>query len=117
MKFYRYQENIQAAGGFNENGDWYRSGYSDVTLSIVEFILVKETPKGHWIQRIYETGFNGEIRWISKTSRKRYAYPTLEEALNSFIIRKKAQVNILKEQLTNAKKALTLGIIKQKQKL
>lgn len=60
-------------------------------LVLTTMQMHKETPKGYWI------GFGGfhiadlrsECRWVSKTSKKRYAYPSKEEALVGFLHRKK----------------------------
>lgn len=46
---------------------------------------------------------------VSKTSRKRFAYPTKKEALESFLIRKKAHIKHLRRSLTNIEKALELA--------
>ena len=51
---------------------------------------MKETPKGYWIEG---------NKWISNYARKRSAYPTKEEAWESFKCRKERQVSILKMQL------------------
>ena len=75
MQFYRY--------------DW------DLVLRV--FNLVKETQCGYWIE--IELGKN---KWVSKTSVKRFAYPTKREALNSFIARKKRQTELLRYQLKDA---------------
>lgn len=71
------------------------SGY----LRGVKFKVVKETPKGYWID---EFGFK---RWISKTGKKRYAYPTMIEAINSFCCKKHRYAIHLKRRLDDAKKA------------
>jgi predicted nucleic-acid-binding Zn-ribbon protein len=61
--------------------------------------IVRETPHG------YHLASHG---WVSKTSRKRYAYPTKEQAIESFIARKQKQVQILKRQLDLALTGLSL---------
>ena len=67
--------------------------------------LVKETPCGYWIGGDYS--YMGEgVRWVSKTSRKRYAYPTREEAWESYRARKERQVIILQAKLKKAKACL-----------
>lgn len=83
-KFYRY------------NGINFYEGRSKVDLDI--FFLIKETPKGYWIGNDWL-----EKKWVSGKTRKRFAYPTKKEALNSFIARKKRQIKILDSQLHNAK--------------
>jgi len=73
---------------------------------------IKETPCGHWIHTdpkfdensIYFIG--DRKRWISNTSRKRYAYPTLKEALIGYRARKRRQINILTARLDYARLAL-----------
>ena len=68
MKFYR-------AEGVN-----YENGGSQIV--IYEYSLYSETPKGYWIS--YWPDKKTKWKWISKTSRKRFAYPTKAEALESF---------------------------------
>ncbi len=48
--------------------------------------------------------------WVSKTSRKRFAYPTQMEAIESFIARKQRQIKILTKQCIKAKNAFTQGV-------
>lgn len=110
MKFYRYI-------------DW--SFEKDPYLHNVEtrieeehYWLVRETPCGWWVSE--DKNFDEEAekrlnikprynpykkRWISKTSRKKFCYPTRREALESFIARKNCQVGILKFQLQAAENA------------
>lgn len=72
-----------------------------------EFNINRETPKGYWITD--RTVFTA-ARWISKTGRKRYAYPTIEEAAISFRKRRERYVNILKAQLTEAMASLDIQL-------
>lgn len=92
MKFYRYEE-IQ---------------YSRIGIKVLEreFEFLSETPCGYWI-KLFE--MFDDKKWVSKTAKKRFAYPTREEALSSFIARKTRQVDILEGQLASAKMALMLG--------
>ncbi len=108
MEFYRYESYQQ--GGVDE--DSYFPPTVRVSLSTLN--LVKETPKGYWICFGDPKQYYGDKRWVSKTSRKRYAYPTKEEALNGFIFRKKRQVRILKAILDIAQTSLELGLELQK---
>lgn len=102
MKFYRYDASSTGILGC-------------VSLDLKVFDLEKETPEGYWISLSTNGSslskyFNTKPRWISKRSRKRYAYPTREEALRSFILRKKAQVRIVSNQLHNAEQALSVAV-------
>ena len=84
------------------------------------YYFVSETPCGYWIssKKNYnpkDFNFKAHLpKWISKTSRKRFAYPTESEALQSFIARKYRQISILTNQLHNAKLALDCAIRDQK---
>ena len=80
----------------------YDSWYSvdGVHLSLSEHEVDKETACGYWI------GGEFNKRWVSKTSRKRWAYPTPEEALDSFRMRKQRQIEILNSQIMKSKDAL-----------
>lgn len=95
MKFYRYRDIVTPL-------QFEFSGYS-VKLDIEILYLRKETNCGYWISPYPED--NGwehedfERRWVSKTSRKRYAYPTKEEAMDNFKHRKAKQKKILSSQL------------------
>jgi hypothetical protein len=113
MKFYRYRYTATAIGSFDYDSEYFNDyGYDDVKLELEEFLLVRETPKGYWIAPIWFGGFGhypDEERWVSKTARKRHAYPTKKEALESFLARKTKQAKILKRQLTNVEKAIKLA--------
>ena len=92
MKFYRYEDSPFV---------W------PPTYKLVILYLVKETPKGYWIS--YDHNYKEEVpwmkkRWVSKTTRKRYAYPTKEEALENYKARKNRQIKILKSRLEVALK-------------
>lgn len=77
---------------------------SGVSVRVDEYSLDKETPLGYWIKSNW---VSSDRHWVSKTARKRYAYPTLEEAMLSFRCRKRRQITILTHQLANAKAALS----------
>jgi hypothetical protein len=103
--FYRFREYNNATGYIDEFDNFHPTKYIDVHLESEEWFLVKETPKGYWITDKYGI-FK---KWISKTSRKRYAYPTKEEALKSYMIRKKIHIEILQKKLDIAKRGLELA--------
>lgn len=72
-----------------------------------QFFVVKETPQGYWVRSQYIPEWRDfeqlkkakHIRWISKTSVKRYCYPSIEQAVNSFNVRKKRQQNFVRLKL------------------
>lgn len=90
MTFYRY-ELIN-----------YESGPK---LLIRELYLRKETPKGYWIGEKYSS----TRRWVSKTSRKRYAYPTKEAAFVNYIKRTERRELILKHQIQGCEAGLIIA--------
>lgn len=74
--------------------------HADV-LFMETYPVTKHTPCGCWIDLGYR-----EKRFILNDSRKRFAYPTKEEAKASFLARKKRQLGILRAQITAVEGAL-----------
>ena len=70
-------------------------GRHHLAVEVVRYTVARETPKGVWLD--YSSG--GSAGWVSKTAKKRRAYPTQEEAVASFIARKLAQRRILCSRL------------------
>ena len=64
-------------------------------LKLETFEVIKETPCGYWFKPI--TG--GVPRWCTKYAKKRLAYPTKEEALESFIRRKTIRKQYIEREL------------------
>jgi len=66
-------------------------------IVLEEMNLLKETPKGFWIGYGHTDvgSIRSQGRWVSKTSTKRYAYLTKEEAMENFIKRTQKRINIL----------------------
>jgi hypothetical protein len=71
-----------------------------VDIRLQTYTVISETPCGYHVERY------GERKWVSKTSKKRLAHPTRDEAWTSFKARKTRQVAILKIQLELAQRAL-----------
>ena len=101
--WYRYIETTECA--FNDDGDFITS--SSLKLGLLCFRVQKTTPKGVWI--LAEHGNN---RFVLRDARKRFACPTKEEALASFIARKERQQHILQVRLERTVEAL--GLAKRK---
>ena len=99
--FFRYR--IVEYGYTDINGELISPSIPNPTIILDEYNLIKETPKGYWIG-YGEYGnpnvFQSLNKWVSKTSKKRYAYPTKEDALNNFIKRNERRIKILQRQLT-----------------
>jgi hypothetical protein len=70
MELYRY---IRSIG----------TNFFDSKIILKKFTVILETEKGYWFNDY------GKKRWVSKLSKKRYCYPTIEEAKINFIKRTK----------------------------
>lgn len=104
MNLYRYEDRVYSTVSFGVNGG-EEYGVTPVQLSLMEFDVISETPCGYWI--IWPM----EKYWVSKTAKKRFAYPTKEEALRSFRKRKERQISIYSARLKRAKEALALTVL------
>ena len=91
MVFYRFDVRVED-GIFGE--------FNLYKLKLNVYYLNRETHKGYWIS-INEDAEN-PFKWIPKKSRKRFAYPTVQEALESFKLRTEKRINILNENLNMA---------------
>lgn len=90
MKFYRY-DIVRRVDGMDRI-------YGQPVLST--FNLVKETPKGYWIDV-----WMGN-KWVSKYGKRRYAYPTKEEAIQSCIARTNKRISYCRRDLRVAESGL-----------
>lgn len=111
MNFYRYE--LVQYSNFSGDDDYYSSLPATTKLVVREFNLIKETPKGYWISYGAFTYYRGKGRWVSKTSKKRYAYPTKEEALNNYIKRTERRIKYLKTDLDACESGLRLAKTQQ----
>ena len=78
-------------------------------LQVHMFPIIKRTPKGVWID------VWGLKKFVLLSGRKRFAWPTKEEALFSFQKRKEAQIRILTSQLKTAEEGLRLSQLTMKE--
>ncbi len=79
-------------------------------LILKEFKGIKETPCGWWIgtEDVCFTLPEDRKRWVSMSAKKRYAYPTKEEAQVNFKARKIREIGILRARLDSAEHQLIL---------
>lgn len=105
MEFYRY--NYYEEGSVYDEEPFSLKRYPNVKIHLALFYLVKETEKGYWIRHQYDS-INFK-RWVSKTAKKRFAYPTKEEALNNLIIRTKRRLDYLEHDINACRKVLILA--------
>lgn len=112
MKFYRY-EAVQYAE-HDIDGELMPSSHPNPTLECREYVLIKETPKGYWVgfcpyKPQYDNWKYIWKKWIPKKAKKRFAYPTKEEALNNYILRTERRINILNKQIEFCMSALSIA--------
>jgi hypothetical protein len=99
MKFYRY-EAIQYAE-HDIDGELVSPKIPNPTIELREYDILKETLKGYWIG--HKEFPELSKRWVSKTSKKKFAYPTKDEALINFIKRTEKRIKILEHQIIFSK--------------
>ena len=73
----------------------------NVTITLYRFAVVRHTLRGVWL----DYGFEKD-KFVLVNSRKRFACPTLDEAKESFLARKRIQLNILEEQIEGVQRIL-----------
>lgn len=98
MKHYRYQAKVT----------YHECFPASVKIDLLEFDSVKETKGGYWIIKTSLLEYYNQSKsfakpiFVLKQSRKRYAYPSKEEAFNSFKIRNIFRISYLTRDLDNA---------------
>lgn len=97
--FYRF-EDIKYAAPLDEYDR--PIGEGELRVHLREYQVVRETPKGTWIK-----GPIGE-KFVRKKATKHFACPTIEEARESFIARKKRQALIHQTRVNRALKAIEI---------
>jgi hypothetical protein len=75
----------------------------EVHLVLEEYPVIRRTPKGVWVDDLVRE------RFVLLSAVKKFAYPTKEEALESFKARKGRYIRILKNRLERAEAALSLA--------
>ena len=103
----------------HKEGNFYRINHLHGSIYVDVFHTWKKTPSGTWIHpewtQMYEwySVNNGpakqlkflNAKFVLDNSRKKYAYPSLEEAYNSFKIRVNRRLGYLERDLDFAKEA------------
>jgi len=105
--YYRYQERVQTPYDHDIDGELipYPS-LATIKAVLYEYHVIKRTPKGVWITEIG----GSSKRFVLNCSVKKFAHPSPQLAKESFIIRKKKQISILKKKLNQASKALESAV-------
>ena len=100
--YYRYDLESTFFDDFNLS-----SKDDDFKLVCRKFRVIKNTPKGCWVDKSQYVSFHK--RFILNSSKKKYCYPTQEQALDAYIFRKERQISILIEQKLTAEIGLRLA--------
>lgn len=108
---YRYDGHAFSHGGCDINGDYIHS-HSSYKVLLHEYDIIKETPKGFWID-YYSNYSHGNKKFVRKEGIKKYASQTKEGAKKDFIARRNKQISILESRLERSK--LELEIAKKMQ--
>jgi hypothetical protein len=100
--YYRFESISYSPGVDQFDNPLPGPGRLDVYLQKLR--IIRRTPKGVWVDRTSHR-FHGP-RFILTDARKRFACPTIEEAKESFIARKKRHIRIMKRLISEAERAL-----------
>lgn len=91
------------------------------SVDVSEWYVLKHTPCGVWLthnEHPHDDQYLQVLdkpRWVSATSKKRWAYPTKREAYQSFVARKQAQHRIISSQLSLIDDAIHIATAKLQQ--
>lgn len=94
--WFRY-EDFRVSNGVDE---WENSLGSHTAIRLVKLRVVKHTPKGVRLE-------DGKV--VIKDHHKKYALPTKELALESFLARKNREIEIYTCRIQHAKEAIELA--------
>lgn len=77
--------------------------WGETVLWMRDYLVSKRTPKGVWIEA------DGSRRFVLNNARKRWAHPTREEALKSFIRRRTIQLDIFQRRIADTERVLRIA--------
>lgn len=81
-----------------------RCGESTVHLRLQHYEVLRHTPKGVWL--LLPDGYK---RFVLREVNRRFACPTKEEALESFLARKRRQRTIYRTRIRHIEAAMNLA--------
>lgn len=69
-------------------------------LKLQEYPVIKETPKGYWINtsQDWKINYQGK-KWVPKNAVRAFAFPTKEQALKSYQFRNLRRIAFLQRDL------------------
>lgn len=81
------------------------SGYTRAVVYLYRYEVLKKTEKGRWI-KLYD--FSDEKKFVLDGHGKRFAYPTIDLAKESFVMRKNRQIKHGERYINRANAALSV---------
>lgn len=97
--WYRYEDYLEGQGYTDVTGDHVHTGY-EVRVRCWRLQVLRKTPKGTVV-----LAPGGERRFIADHWTKKYACPTRQLAVESFVARKTRQASIYERRASDARKA------------
>lgn len=98
---YLYRLDRQSYASSDEYGDYYSSRS---VVELTAYRIHKLTPCG-WTLDIY-TG--ARRRFVSRETYKRFALPTVDEAIESFVARQNRRIAIMQARITESERAIEM---------
>jgi len=98
---YRAEANIYA----HHDDDLYAASTS-CRLEIYKYHVVRKTPCGYFVAR-YQYG---PMHFIRDDAKKRFAWPTKNQAIESLIARKEREIQHLEQRLEDARRKLNAAL-------
>lgn len=113
--FYRYEMKVYIPASYDMNGEYNGSIYNlrSITIECLEFNLHKETAKSWMIGYGTLAKLHSKSRRVSKTSKKKYAYPTKKEAIEDFILRTRKRLQYLNNDVEDCTFAIKKATVIQ----
>lgn len=109
--YYRYEMVVCNESYYD---DWGKKWFTHVRLHLSEHRVLKKTPQGVWVNY---WGHHHDRKFVLTKARKKWACPSKEEALESFIARKKRQADHLERELAEVNEALEVANKTMKEKV
>lgn len=106
-EFYRFIYHRFGYVALDMMDDSYYHYTGEIEIEVEKWYLHSETPKGYWIG--YKFNHDKSVtktKWVSKTARKRFAYPTMAEAWINLKKRTQMRSRILKTQTEEVEEVL-----------
>jgi hypothetical protein len=105
--YYRYESRFYVSLSDDDYQSVNNLFGTSCEVAFEEYEVFKKTAKGVWVQDKYGCGYK---KFILNKAKKRFAYPTKKQALESFIKRKQSQLKHLERGLRDTNYALQIAL-------